>query len=102
MSTDPQHERLLDRLHKRRYVLAGGGLISALIGPVLWSILTTTDVSTGDVALIEMNVCDAWSGHPRLAGAYSRFGWAHPGPLMFHAFALPYRLFGGDTDALRL
>ena len=36
------------------------------------------------------------------SGAYSRFGWNHPGPLPFQLLALPLAVLGGDADALRL
>jgi hypothetical protein len=45
----------------------------------------------GDQALLELDVRDV-SHHFVLTGAYSRYGWRHPGPLEVYILALPYRL----------
>lgn len=52
-----------------------------------------------DNALMELRVRDVWN-QVVYTGPYSRFGWYHPGPLLFYLFALPYRLFGQDSRAL--
>lgn len=46
-----------------------------------------------DNALIELRTRDALD-HVLYTGPYSRFGWYHPGPMLFYLYALPYRLFG--------
>jgi hypothetical protein len=38
--------------------------------------------------------------HTPLVGPYSRFGWNHPGPLMYWLLAFPYHLFGDRPEAL--
>src|SRR5258706_2457511 len=43
-------------------------------------------VPVGDLALIESYTIDA-SGGKLLVGAYSRFGWNHPGPAYFYLLA---------------
>src|SRR5689334_6699276 len=53
----------------------------------------------GDIALFELTVRDV-GHHAVLVGAYSRFGWWHPGPLEFYALALPYRLVAGWSGGL--
>jgi hypothetical protein len=53
----------------------------------------------GDLALIELDTRDV-GHHPVLLGPYSRFGWRHPGPVMFGLLAPPYRLLGGTAVAL--
>ena len=35
-----------------------------------------------------------------LVGAYSRFGWSHPGPAQFLLLGIPYRLLGSVSAAL--
>lgn len=77
-------------------------LTLALVVPSLWDVLTTAGATSGDFAIIELRVRDVLSAHPPLVGAYSRYGWDHPGPLLFWLAALPYRLFGGGGQALRL
>jgi hypothetical protein len=46
-----------------------------------------------DDALIELQIRDI-GHHGVLLGPYSRFGWNHPGPLLFFVLLLPYRLTG--------
>jgi hypothetical protein len=53
----------------------------------------------GDRAVIELHVRDVGS-HTPLLGPYSRYGWSHPGPLMYWVLAVPYRLFGASSSAL--
>jgi hypothetical protein len=50
-------------------------------------------IFAGDIALIDLGARDAWRGH-QLLGPYSRFGWHHPGPVLFYLMALPGRLMG--------
>lgn len=55
----------------------------------------------GDVALIQLHVDDVGL-HTPLVGSYGRFGWQHPGPLLFYVLALPYRLLGRDFSGLQV
>jgi hypothetical protein len=52
-----------------------------------------------DLAVVETAVRDVGHRTP-LLGPYSRYGWFHPGPLMYLVLAVPYRLLGGDADGL--
>ncbi|MEJ5255029.1 MAG: hypothetical protein WHS89_06730 [Acidimicrobiales bacterium] len=56
----------------------------------------------GDWAVIELRTRDVGTAATPLVGPYSRFGWNHPGPLLFWLLALPYRLAGSDSGALLL
>lgn len=56
-------------------------------------------VLTGDLATTEMLTRDVGSRSPSV-GPFSRDGWYHPGPALFYALALPYRLLGRDGPAL--
>jgi hypothetical protein len=56
-------------------------------------------VPIGDLATTELLTRDV-GVHTPLIGPYSRDGWHHPGPALFYALALPYRLFGRDGAAL--
>lgn len=52
-----------------------------------------------DIAITELYTRDA--AHARLAvGPYSRFGWHHPGPLLFYLLAPLYVAGGGNIAAL--
>jgi hypothetical protein len=53
----------------------------------------------GDLATTELLTRDVGVHTPSL-GPYSRDGWHHPGPLLFYALAVPYRLLGRDGAAL--
>ncbi|MGZ4701029.1 MAG: hypothetical protein ACXV98_07445, partial [Ilumatobacteraceae bacterium] len=77
-------------------------VVAALAAPCLWAVLAHRVYAVGDIALIELRTRDVLTAHPPLVGAYSRYGWSHPGPAEFYLFAVPYRLFGGDARALRL
>jgi hypothetical protein len=48
----------------------------------------------GDQALEMLRIEDVGTSHTPLLGAWSRWGWAHPGPALFWALAPFYRAFG--------
>ena len=52
-----------------------------------------------DDALIVLRIRDVGGRHTPLTGVHSRFGWDHPGPLLFWLLALPFRV-AGDTGVL--
>lgn len=55
----------------------------------------------GDVALIELSTRMATTGD-QLLGAYSRYGWHHPGPVWFYVSAPFLWLTGGASRSLIL
>lgn len=59
-------------------------------------------VPLGDQATIALRVVEVGTSHTPLVGPYSRFGWSHPGPLLFYALALTYRLTANQADGLLL
>lgn len=73
-------------------VLAAAGLI-AWLGSVARDGAPTWPVADG--ALIELYTIHATRGE-QLLGAYSQYGWHHPGPLLFYLLA-PFYLLGGRT-----
>jgi hypothetical protein len=77
-------------------------LVVAFAAPVLWTVLRRPSPLASDWASIELRTRDVFSAHPPLLGVYSWFGWAHPGPLPFYLYAVPYRLFGADATAMRI
>jgi hypothetical protein len=54
----------------------------------------------GDWAMLELRTLDVVSADAPLLGPYSRFGWNHPGPLLFLALAVPYQLAGQASGVL--
>jgi hypothetical protein len=57
-------------------------------------------ISTSDIALIESRVRDVGTRSTPLVGPYSRYGWNHPGPFLFYALTIPYRLLGSSARGL--
>jgi hypothetical protein len=58
------------------------------------SVLVQGWVPTTDQAVEMLRIADVGTRHTPLVGAWSRYGWHHPGPLLFWAAAPGYRLFG--------
>jgi hypothetical protein len=50
--------------------------------------------ASSDRALQLLRISDVGGSHTPLLGAWSRWGWAHPGPLQFWLLAPFYRVFG--------
>jgi hypothetical protein len=71
--------------------------IAGVVTTVVVMVRGWTPVS--DEALIEMAVRDV-PRHLPLVGAYSRYGWSHPGPVQYLLLALPYRLMGSASAGL--
>jgi hypothetical protein len=63
-------------------------------------ILARSHQPGGDWAFIEMRTSDVFSTDTPLTGAWSRFGWNHPGPFLYHALALPSLVAGGSWRGL--
>jgi hypothetical protein len=81
------------------------GAIALAIVPLVVSAISMI-VSVGgdyhplaDQAWIELQVRDI-GHHAVLLGPYSRFGWFHPGPLLYYLLWLPYRVSGSTSTSL--
>ena len=55
----------------------------------------------GDVAANELSVQNAAHLH-QAVGPYDRFGWFHPGPMLFYLLAIPYVLMHWNGAALEV
>jgi hypothetical protein len=55
-----------------------------------------------DTALVELRVRDVGGSDTPLVGSYQRFGFNQPGPLLFYALSVPYRLLGSRFAALEI
>jgi hypothetical protein len=90
----------------RRWWVAVFAVLCALVAaPVVAAGVTALShrwMPAGDWAILELRVTDVGNAHTPLVGPYSRFGWNHPGPLLFWVLAVPYRLLGGSPTALLL
>ena len=58
-----------------------------------------TTCPRADQAWIELQIRDI-GHHPVLLGPYSRFGWFHPGPILYYLLWLPYRITGSTGASL--
>lgn len=99
---DPQQERSAARSFRppapiETVALVGVGAVALAVLVTIW---TTPDRTLGDLALIELEVRRTLSFDPPLLGAYSRFGWRHPGPMFLYLLAVPYVVLGSGAHAL--
>lgn len=107
-STDPagrrtslhRHRPASDATRRDRTFAAGAVLVALLPFVVAITANAGRDyVPLGDVALTDLRVRDVWSADIPLVGAYSRFGWNHPGPASFWSLAPISGMFGRDAWA---
>lgn len=84
-----------------RRVQIVGWAIAAIPLLTLASRVAPSDwVSFSDWASIELRTRDVGTRFTPLVGPYSRYGWNHPGPLLFYVLAVPYRMFGSTASGL--
>ena len=81
----------------------GASLAVAAAGVALLPVLVVVCTRAGrdylptqDFAVLDLRVRDVWSTDIPLVGAYSRFGWNHPGPAMYWLIA-PLSLLTGKA-----
>lgn len=84
------------------YVVAAVATLATVLPLARMVVQTVGDpwVATTDQAIIELRTRDVGTADTPLVGAYSRYRWNHPGPLLFYAYAVPYRLAGEASWAL--
>jgi hypothetical protein len=89
------------RRRPRRDLLTPAAIALTLVPLAVTAVhmLRSDVVLVGDLATTELLTRDVGVHTPSI-GPYSRDGWHHPGPALFYALALPYRLFGRDGAAL--
>ena len=59
-------------------------------------VVARTYQPAGDWAFIDLRTSDVFSRHPPLTGAWSRYGWNHPGPALYLALAGPMAITAGS------
>ncbi|HEV8296318.1 MAG TPA: hypothetical protein VGQ20_03445 [Acidimicrobiales bacterium] len=92
--TGPTHRRT-------RWVAAlvvAGVALPAIVAAI--HVMSTHWFPAGDWAMLELRTRDVGTTHTPLVGPYSRYGWNHPGPLLFWYYAIPYRLTGSASWSL--
>lgn len=73
------------------------GAVLAMSVPLAVALVRASSTNwypTGDVALEALRMDDVGTSLTPLVGVYSRFGWSHPGPLLFWAGAPLHALAG--------
>ncbi|MBI2705175.1 MAG: hypothetical protein HYX32_07800 [Actinobacteria bacterium] len=84
------------------HVAIASALVALILGPLVLLAVhagTIEWIPGGDRAVIELHVRDVGQKTP-LVGPYSRYGWSHPGPLVYWVLAIPYRVLGSASSAL--
>ena len=69
-------------------------LLVVVVAVFSWKAATLDWKAAGDLSVIRLRALDVGTSNTPLVGAYSRFGWNHPGPSLSFAFAPWARLFG--------
>lgn len=81
-------------------VLATAAIVLLVPIAAVLSALRHPWIGLGDWVRLEQNVRDVGGGDTPLVGAWSRFGWDHPGPWPFYLMAPFYRIAGAERGLL--
>ena len=93
-------EFFVARHQRRRLVLPACALIFSFVLAIILIARSAPQVAAfADGALFEVHTRNALQGQQAL-GAYSQFGWSHPGPLAFYVFGPLYQLGGAGQFSL--
>lgn len=83
-------------------LVAAGVVGLVLVVALAVRVLTWDWWAVGDFGILRLRTLDVGTSHTPLVGVYSRWGWNHPGPLLFYALAPALRLTGGAGHGLLL
>lgn len=86
----------------RRLVVVLLGLLAVVIIWLVVRLVSSDWLPIGDYRTLELRVSDVGGSETPILGVYSRYQWNHPGPMLFYALALPYRLAGSSPIGLLL
>ena len=79
-----------------RLMVAAGLLACFGLAIVIFTSAARQQWAFSDTAIFEIDVRNAAHGQ-QAVGAYSQYGWSHPGPLAFYAF-VPFYQWGGQSQ----
>lgn len=104
ITQDPGIDDQSERLRRIRLVLRPVALgLALLISAVLIVRVLRWDwLAVGDFGTLRLRTLDVGTSHTPLVGIYSRWGWNHPGPMLFLLMAPALRLTGGAGHGLLL
>ena len=77
-------------------------LTAVIVALLLVKVLTWDWMAVGDFGTLRLRTLDVGGSHTPLVGIYSRWGWNHPGPMLFLFMAPALRLTGGAGHGLLL
>lgn len=86
----------------RRDALVFALLVAVTLLPLAVALVSLIGASwhpIGDAAIELLRIGEVGTRDTPLVGQYSRFGWDHPGPMLFYVFA-PFRVLFGDAGVL--
>lgn len=83
-------------------VLVLAGLAAVIVTVLVVKVLRWDWWAVGDFGTLRLRTLDVGTSETPLVGIYSRWGWNHPGPMLFYLLAGPLRLTGGDGHGLLL
>ena len=86
-------------------VAAACGMVAVAVAPMVALLVTRAGrhyLPVQDFAVIDLRVRDVFSRDTPLVGPYSRYGWDHPGPMVFWLVAPFARLFGAPAWATQV
>ncbi len=75
---------------------------SLIVSVLIVRVLTWDWTAVGDFGTLRLRTLDVGTSHTPLVGIYSRWGWNHPGPMLFMFMAPALRLTGGAGHGLLL
>lgn len=93
-----------ERVMLARRILGGmaATLAVTILAVLLVRVLTWDWLAVGDFGTLRLRTLDVGTSHTPLVGVYSRWGWNHPGPMLFLLMAPALRLTGGAGHGLLL
>ena len=97
---DEQSERVGRILRVLRPIVLGIAVLLAVVLAV--RVLRWDWLAVGDFGTLRLRTLDVGTSHTPLVGIYSRWGWNHPGPMLFVLMAPALRLTGGAGHGLLL
>src|SRR5947209_6059220 len=91
-----------DTRRERSHAVAVVVVLLVPLAVVAGRVLASHWISYSDYSAIELRTRAVGTSTTPLVGPFSRYGWSHPGPLLFYALAVPYRILGEQGRGLLL
>jgi hypothetical protein len=89
-------------MRARRAPIGIAVIVAVPIAVLAVRVVASHWISYGDYSAIELRTRAVGTSTTPLLGPFSRYGWSHPGSLLFYALAVPCRLLGEHGKGLLL